>query len=160
MAAANGMLVSFLPLLMLLFGRKPSDRRQTIVKSIQKMSQQLRKGKTVEAPQVMSRREMIKFLFSSKMTEAGLQTTEGAADAVPLSFTHFAQYMRSMGVDEGLVEAMQSGIVEAESEAEVDDLIDAAIGTPDIQLTTEQAEPVKDLARQEWRRSRRAASVG
>lgn len=153
-------MVCTLPFFMLLFGRKPSDRRQTIVKGIQKMSQQIRKGKTVDTPQVMSRREIVGSLFSSKMTEAGLELSEGSADAVPLSFTRFAQHMRSLGIDEGLVEAMQSGIAEAGSEAEVDDMIDAATSTPDIQLTPEQAQQVKELARLEWKRSRKAASVG
>ncbi|MEM2142485.1 MAG: hypothetical protein QXQ81_04435 [Candidatus Thorarchaeota archaeon] len=137
----------------LLSGKRHSSRTETTLKEALKILNQIKRGKTPSVPQFPSRRDLYMSLFLSRMAEAGItpSTSVGAGLAVPV--TKLAEYLRSIGIEPSVIEALETGVEEATSEDEVDIIVEASSGTASLQLTEEQVKTVKGLARESWKRS-------
>ena len=133
----------------------PSGPKQTpIVKQMRKMISQAQKGKDMEPPAVKSRQEMITDIFGTKMAALGLTPSE-ASGHVPTSYTPLARFLRDRGVSDDIISAILDGLMEAETPAEVLEIINAASETPDMNLGPMDIEKARELAVEEWKNLRK-----
>ncbi|UCH03691.1 MAG: hypothetical protein JSW05_08830 [Candidatus Thorarchaeota archaeon] len=130
-------------------GRGP--KRSGAAKRMERMIGDIDKGRDVRAPDVKSRQSIITGMFESKMRAVGLEpTTESGY--IPVSYTPLARFLSERGINDDIVSAITSGLKEEESEEDVRSIIEAAAGTPDVDLTPTEIEKAQELAVEEWTR--------
>ncbi|MFX0045520.1 MAG: hypothetical protein ACFE8Z_06705 [Candidatus Hermodarchaeota archaeon] len=134
-------------------GRGP--KRSQTGKRMERMIGDIDKGRTVRAPEVKSRQSIITGMFEGKMRAVGLEPTTKSG-YIPVSYTPLARFLSERGIDDDIVSAITSGLKEEESEEDVRSIIEAASGTPDVDLTPAEIEKAQDLAVEEWNRLRGA----
>ncbi|NWF96481.1 MAG: hypothetical protein HXY34_10115 [Candidatus Thorarchaeota archaeon] len=136
------------------FGRRAGEKKVSLLRELDRLASAAKKGKPLDLPHVRTRREVIADIFRASMESAGLKVAEGTGSAMPTSYAPFAVFLRELHVDESMIEAMLSGISEAESESEVEDLVDAAADTADFGAIASRLEEAKRIAKEEWVRTR------
>jgi hypothetical protein len=135
--------------------RSRGPKKSKVTKRMERMISDIDKGRDVRVPEVESRQSTITNMFASKMRAVGLEpTTESGY--VPVSYTPLARFLSEHGISDDIVSAIASGLKEEESEEDVRAIIEAAAGTPDVDLTPSEIEKAQDLAVQEWNRLRGA----
>ncbi len=144
-----------LPLWSFVFGRRTAEKRQSVFKEIERLQAALKKERVPEIPQVPSRTELIQSIFAEKMQAAGLTFEPSEGDSVAVPYTRFTLFLRDIGMSDEMIDALLTGIGEAENEAEVRLLISAAADTLEISLKSEHIQTAEQLAVEEWRRIRR-----
>jgi len=127
-----------------------------LIKQMQKMENEIRKGKNLSVPSVRSRQEIITEMFESKTGAIGLQAS-ASSGYVPVSNTPLARFFKERNVLEGTVSAIIDGIMEEETEKGVRSMIEAA--SPELGLSDDELENAKDLAVEEWRNVRETSQT-
>ena len=130
-------------------GRGP--KRSGAAKRMERVIGDIDKGRDVRAPEVKSRQSIITGMFEGKMRSVGLEPTTKSG-YIPVSYTPLARFLSERGIDDDIVSAITSGLKEEESEEDVRSIIEAAAGTPDVDLTPAEIEKAQDLAVEEWTR--------
>ena len=119
-----------------------------LMKPMKKMSSQAEKGKKLSVPSVRSRQEIITEKFESTTSAIGL-TASTSSGYVPVSYTPLAKFLKDLGVKDDIVSALLEGIMEAETEDDVRNIIEAT--SPELNLVGDELEKAKELSVQEWR---------
>jgi len=133
---------------------KPSGpSKAPLMKHVYRMMTALDKGKPIVVPPTRSRQEVITQLFESKMRAVGLEPSLDSG-YVPVTFTPFAQFLREHGVLEDMTNAILSGVKEAGSESEVEEIVQAAAESVQVGLKGPDLTKAKELATLEWKRMR------
>ncbi|MHA1955498.1 MAG: hypothetical protein ACW968_01105 [Candidatus Thorarchaeota archaeon] len=133
--------------------RSKRSSKAPILKQIGKMLSTVEKGKVPDEPAVSSRQEIVTNLFESKMQAVGVDPSKDSG-YIPTSQTPLAQYLRKYEIPDDIIDAILAGLQEEKSEEDVRSIIDAAADTPDITLDGIFLDKAKDLAVEEWKRSR------
>lgn len=133
--------------------RSRGPRKSKMTKRMERMIGDVEKGRDVRVHEVKSRQAIITNLFESRMRAIGLEpTTESGY--IPVSYTPLAKFLGERGVPDDIVSAITSGLKEEETEEAVRSIIEAAVGTPEVDLTPTETERAQDLAVEEWNRLR------
>ncbi|RDE17303.1 MAG: hypothetical protein C4K49_03235 [Candidatus Thorarchaeota archaeon] len=136
--------------------RKPGGRAKApLMKHVYRMMTEIDKGKPVSVPPTKSRQEVITQLFESKMKTVGLEPSHDSG-YVPVVVTPFAQFLRDHGVAEDMTSAILSGVKEARSESEVQEIVRAAAESPQVGLKGADLTKAEEIATLEWKRMRTA----
>lgn len=135
---------------------KTGPKDVPVVKQMHRMIAQIEKERTVEAPKVRSRQEIITGMFESKMEALGLEPSRDSG-YIPVSYTPLARFLKEHGVSDDIVGAILDGLMEEETEAEAVAIIDAAAETPEFSLGPKNLETARELAAAEWKNLRRSA---
>ncbi len=137
------------------FGRRSDEKRSSVFKELERLQNSLKRGKPLERTQVPSRTEMIRAIFADKMHVVGLELGEYSHDvSVTVPYTKFTTFLKDVGVSDDMIDALLTGIGEAENEDDVCLLVEAAAETPELPIKGEQIKIVEKLAIDEWRRVR------
>jgi hypothetical protein len=138
--------------------RRGGPSRYPVVGKIQKMIGDVEKERTVKVPDVKSRETIITEKFESEMKSVGLQpSTESGY--IPVSYTPLARFLAERGIANDIASAISAGLKEEQTEEDVRNIIDAAAGTPDIDLTPDEIKKAQDLAVEEWNRVRKSGGA-
>ncbi len=139
----------------MLFGR---SKEKPIIKRLKKIQSDIEKGKTPKLPETQSRQEIITTIFTEDLASIGLQPSSDSG-YIPSSQTPLAKYLRRFGVSDDIIDAILAGLGEEESATAVQDIIEAAADTPDIDLQGEYLVRAKELALEEWKKRRQIDSL-
>ncbi len=134
------------------FGRKEPP----IIKKIKKLRSAVEKGKKPPSLEIKSREEIITTKFEEAMHEIGLNPSEDSG-YIPTSQTPLARYLRKYKIPDDIIDAVISGVAEAETAQAVRDIIDAAADSPKINLEGIYLGQAMDLAVEEWERRRKGS---
>ncbi|TFH10194.1 MAG: hypothetical protein E4H14_02990 [Candidatus Thorarchaeota archaeon] len=126
-----------------------------LIKQMQKMESEAGKDRKLTVPPVRSRQEIITEMFESQLSVIGLEAST-ASGYIPASKTPFAVFLKERDVHEDIVSAVIDGIMEEETEKGVRAIIEAA--SPELGLSGNELEKVKDLAVEEWRNVRETSA--
>lgn len=138
--------------------RRRGPSRSPVVGKIQKMIGDVEKERSVKVPDVKSRDTIITEKFESEMKSIGLQpSTESGY--IPVSYTPLARFLAERGIANDIASAISAGLKEEQTEEDVRNIIDAAAGTPDIDLTPDEVKKAQDLAVEEWLRVRKSGGT-
>ncbi len=133
--------------------RSRGPRKSQMTKRMERMIGDVEKGRDVRVPEVKSRQAIVTNLFESRMRAVGLEpATESGY--IPVSYTPLAKFLGERGVPDDIVSAIASGLQEEETEEAVRSIIEAAVGTPEVDLTPTETKKAQDLAVEEWNRLR------
>ncbi|MFW9887857.1 MAG: hypothetical protein ACFFER_06730 [Candidatus Thorarchaeota archaeon] len=138
--------------------RRGGPSRSPTVGKIQRMIGDVEKERTVKVPEVKSRETIVTEMFESEMKSVGLQPSTEAG-YIPVSYTPLARFLAERGIANDIASAISAGLKEEETEEAVRNIIDAAAGTPDIDLTPEEIKKAQDLAVEEWNRIRQSSGI-
>ncbi len=128
-----------------------------IIKYMSKMMSRIKKGKPVKDVPAKSRRDIITASFEEKMHAVGLQPSMDSGH-IPTSRTPLAKYLLDHGVAESTTDAIISELSALESKEAVKEIMDAAAEGEGANFTSVELDMVKQLALEEWMRSRRRTS--
>ena len=128
------------------------------VKQVKSLLKAVQKNKKLPNIEVASRQEIVSRIFEERMHAVGLEPVDSTGH-IPISSTPLARYLRGCGLNEDIVDAIISGILEEESEESVREIISAAAETPDITLTDRELSHAQELAVEEWRRKQKTMSI-
>ena len=135
--------------------RRRGPSRSPVVGKMQKMISDVERERQIKVPDVRSRDSIITEKFEGEMKSVGLQPSSESG-YIPVSYTPLARFLAERGITDDIVSAISAGLMEEENEEDVRSIIDAAAGTPDVDLTPDEVKKAQDLAVEEWRRVRRA----
>ncbi|MFX1263174.1 MAG: hypothetical protein ACFFAZ_13885 [Promethearchaeota archaeon] len=138
--------------------RRGGPSRSPAVGKIQRMIGDVEKERTVKVPEVKSRETIVTEIFESEMRLVGLQPSTETG-YIPVSYTPLARFLAERGIANDIASAISAGLKEEETEEDVRNIIDAAAGTPDIDLTPEEIKKAQDLAVEEWNRIRKSSGT-
>lgn len=136
-------------------GKPSGHAKAPLMKHVFRMMTALDKGKPIVVPPTRSRQEVITQLFESKMRTVGLEPSQDSG-YVPVMFTPFAEFLSEHGVAEDMTSAILSGVKEAGSESEVQEIVQAAAESAQVGLKGPDLTKAKELATLEWKRMRAA----
>ena len=128
-----------------------------IIKQMSKMMSRIEKGKPIKDVPVKSRQDIITENFEKKMHAVGLQPSTSSG-YIPTSRTPLATYLLDHGVAESTTDAIISELSGLESKEAVKEIMDAAAEGEGVSFTGVELDMVKQLALEEWLRSRRRTS--
>lgn len=138
--------------------RRSGPSRSPVIGKIQKMIGDVERERAIKVPEVKSRSTIVTEIFESEMKSVGLQpSTESGY--IPVSYTPLARFLAERGIANDIASAISAGLKEEETEEDVRNIIDAAAGTPDIDLTPEEIKKAQDLAVEEWNRVRKSSGT-
>ncbi|MHA2140479.1 MAG: hypothetical protein ACXADC_07390 [Candidatus Thorarchaeota archaeon] len=138
--------------------RRRGSSKTPVVGKMRRMMSDVEKERDIKVPDVKSRDSIITEMFQSEMKSVGLEpSTESGY--IPVSYTPLARFLAEKGISNDIASAISTGLKEEETEEDVRNIIDAAAGTPDIELTPEEVAKAQDLAVEEWNRVRRAGGT-
>lgn len=151
-------IVVIIPLVIVLaFRRGRGPSHPAAVRKIAKMMDEVGKDKAIKVPPVKTRQEIITEKFAREMGAVGLEpSTESGY--IPVSYTPLARFLSERGIDNDIASAISAGLKEEATEQAVRDIIDAAAGTPNVDLTPEEVKKAQDLAVEEWNRVRKSGN--
>ncbi|MHA1939261.1 MAG: hypothetical protein ACXABV_10660 [Candidatus Thorarchaeota archaeon] len=150
----------FIMLALVIFAlrRRRGPSRSPAVGKMQKMIGDVEKERSVKVPEVKSRDTIVTEMFETEMKSIGLQpSTESGY--IPVSYTPLARFLAERGIANDIASAISAGLKEERTEEDVRNIIDAAAGTPDIDLTPEEVKKAQDLAVEEWNRVRKSGGT-
>jgi len=128
-----------------------------IIKRMSKMMSRIEKGKPIKDAPVKSRQDIITESFEGKMYAVGLQPSSSSGH-IPTSRTPLAKYLLDHGVAESTTDAIINELGELESKEAVKEIMDAAAEGEDASFSSVELDMAKQLALEEWLRSRRRTS--
>jgi hypothetical protein len=138
--------------------RRRGPSRSSAVGKMRRMISEVEKERGVKVPEVKSRESIITDMFEAEMKSVGLQpSTESGY--IPVSYTPLARFLAERGISNDIASAISAGLKEEATEEDVRNIIDAAAGTPDIELTPEEIKKAQDLAVEEWLRVRKSGGT-
>lgn len=132
----------------MIFGR---SKERPIIKKLRKIQSEIEKGKIPKLPETQSRQDIIRSLFEEDLATIGLQPSADSG-YIPSSQTPLAKYLRRFGVSDDIIDAIIAGLGEVETAEDIQEVIDAAAETPDIDLHGEYLVRAKELAVEEWKK--------
>ncbi len=128
--------------------RRAMDPR---IRQIDKLQSAIQKDKDPPALQVKTRQDIITEIFEKKMNAVGMTPSEDSG-YIPTSQTPLANYLKKYNISDDIIDAIQTGLDEEESEAAVRGIIRAAADTPDVNLDGIFLEKAEEIAVEEWKR--------
>ena len=128
-----------------------------IIKRMSKMMSRIEKGKPIKDMPVKSRQDIITESFEEKMHAVGLQPSTDSGH-IPTSRTPLAKYLLDHGVADSTTDAIVSELSGLESKEAVKEIMDAAAESEGVSFTSVELDMAKQLALEEWLRSRRRTS--
>jgi hypothetical protein len=128
-----------------------------IIKRMSKMMSRIDKGKPIKDAPVKSRQDIITESFEEKMHAVGLQPSTDSGH-IPTSRTPLAKYLLDHGVAESTTDAIVSELSGLESKDAVKEILEAAAESEGVSFTSLELDMAKQLALEEWLRSRRRTS--
>jgi hypothetical protein len=138
--------------------RRQGPSRSSAVGKMQRMISDVEKERAVKVPEVQSRESIITDMFETEMKSVGLQPSTETG-YIPVSYTPLARFLAERGISNDIASAVSAGLKEEATEEDVRNIIDAAAGTPDIDLTPEEVKKAQDLAVEEWLRVRKSSGT-
>ncbi|MHA2070818.1 MAG: hypothetical protein ACW985_03415, partial [Candidatus Thorarchaeota archaeon] len=136
----------FILLAVVIFGarRRRGPSRSSAVGKMQRMISDVEKERSVKVPEVRSRDTIITEKFESEMKSVGLQPSTETG-YIPVSYTPLARFLAERGIANDIASAISAGLKEEQTEDDVRNIIDAAAGTPDIDLTPDEVKKAQEL---------------
>ena len=128
-----------------------------IITYMSKMMSRIEKGKPIKDVPSKSRRHIITESFEEKMHAVGMQPSTDSGH-IPTSRTPLAKYLLDHGVAESTTDVIISELGALESKEAVNDILDAAAEGEGVSFTDLELNMTKQLALEEWLRSRRRTS--
>jgi hypothetical protein len=128
-----------------------------IIKRMSKMMSRIEKGKPIKDAPVKSRQDIITESFEEKMHAVGLKPSTDSGH-IPTSRTPLAKYLLDHGVAESTTDAIVSELSGLESKDAVKEILEAAAESEGVSFTSVELDMAKQLALEEWLRSRRRTS--
>lgn len=130
--------------------RRSMDPR---IRQIDKLQSAIEKGKDPPTLQVSTRQDIITEIFERKMNAVGMAPSDDSG-YIPTSQTPLANYLKKYNISDDIIDAIQTGLDEEESEEAVRGIIRAAADTPDVNLDGIFLEKAEEIAVEEWKRRR------
>ncbi len=124
-----------------------------LLRELRDVRSAIERGRDFEPPSVRSRQEIVTDLFASKLLTIGLLPAS-ATGHIPVSRTPLAQILRQHGLSDDVVDAITQGIRDEATEEDVMAIVEAAAESPGSTLRGQDLERAKQLAVEEWRRTR------
>ena len=138
--------------------RRRGSSKSPVVGKMRRMIGDVEKERGIKVPVVKSRDSIITEMFEREMKSVGLQpSTESGY--IPVSYSPLGKFLSERGIAVDIVSAISAGLKEEDSEEDVRNIIDAAAGTPDIDLTPDEIKKAQDLAVEEWHRIRKSSGT-
>ena len=128
-----------------------------IITYMSKMISRIQKGKPIKDVPGKSRQDIITESFEEKMHAVGLQPSTDSGH-IPTSRTPLAKYLLDRGVAESTTDAIVNELGKLESKEAVKEIMDAAAEGEGVSFTGVELDMAKQLALEEWMRSRRRTS--
>ncbi len=128
-----------------------------IIKRMSKMMSRIEKGKPIKDAPVKSRQDIVTERFEEKMIAVDLQPSTDSGH-IPTSRTPLAKYLLDHGVAESTTDAIVNELSGLESKEAVKEILDAAAESEGVSFTSVELDMAKQLALEEWLRSRRRTS--
>ena len=128
-----------------------------IIKRMSKMMSRIEKGKPIKDAPVKSRQDIVSEIFEEKMHAVGLEPSTDSGH-IPTSRTPLAKYLLDHGVTESTTDAIVSELGGLESKEAVKEILEAAAEGEGVGFAGVELDMAKQLAIEEWLRSRRRTS--
>jgi len=148
-------LLLIIVILLAIAGRRVRRRRSMDprIRQIDKLQSAIQKDKDPPALKVETRQDIITEIFEKKMNAVGMTPSEDSG-YIPTSQTPLASYLKKYNISDDIIDAIQTGLDEEESEEAVRGIIRAAADTPDVNLDGIFLEKAEEIAVEEWKRRR------